>query len=154
MTVLLEAKGLRSGYGKVPILHGIDLAINDGEIVGVLGHNGMGKSTLLKTLMGIVPANSGSILYSGIDLTSETVAERARLGLGYVPQGRGIFPNLSVLDNIRMGFAAHGLNEEESIRQTLSEFPRLERLLEREGGGSVRRRTATSCHRAVFGFGA
>ena len=134
MSALLEVKGLRSGYGKVPALHGVDLTVNDGEIVGVLGHNGMGKSTLMKTLMGIVPAKSGSIIYAGLDLTIESVSERSRLGLGYVPQGRGIFPNLSVYDNIRMGFAAHGLDEEEAIRQTLAEFPRLERLMDRDGG--------------------
>jgi amidase len=88
VSALLEVRGLRSGYGRVPVLHGIDVSVEDGEIVGVLGHNGMGKTTLLKSLMGIVPVTEGAIVYSGIDLTRERASERARLGLGYVPQSR------------------------------------------------------------------
>ncbi|MCP5080500.1 MAG: amidase [Alphaproteobacteria bacterium] len=132
--VILEVKGLRSGYGRVPVLHGIDMTVGDGEIVGVLGHNGMGKTTLLKTLIGLVPATGGSIVYEGIDITHEAAHERSQMGVGYVPQGRGIFPGLSVYDNIRMGIAAHHDEEEEAIRAIIDEFPRLERLLDREGG--------------------
>lgn len=134
MSALLEVRGLRAGYGRVPVLHGIDFSVYDGEIVGILGHNGMGKTTLMKTLMGLLPATGGSIVYAGLDLTREKASERARLGLGFVPQGRGIFPNLSVYDNIRMGVVAHALDEEDAVRQILREFPRLERLLERDGG--------------------
>ncbi len=134
MSALLEVKALSAGYGRVPVLHGVDLAVEEGEIVGVLGHNGMGKTTLLKTIMGIVPATGGVVGYAGLDLTRERASERARLGLGYVPQGRGIFPALSVRDNIRMGIAAHGGDEEEAVRRTLAGFPRLEPLLDREGG--------------------
>ena len=134
MSTLLEVKALSAGYGRVPVLHGVDFAVEEGEIVGVLGHNGMGKTTLLKTIMGIVPATGGVIGYAGLDLTRERASERARLGLGYVPQGRGIFPALSVLDNIRMGIAAHGGEEEEAVRRILAGFPRLEPLLDREGG--------------------
>ena len=124
MSALLEVKALSAGYGRVPVLHGVDLAVEEGEIVGVLGHNGMGKTTLLKTIMGIVPATGGVVGYAGLDLTRERASERARLGLGYVPQGRGIFPALSVRDNIRMGIAAHGGDEEEAVRRTLAGFPR------------------------------
>ncbi|MEX2518121.1 MAG: amidase [Paracoccaceae bacterium] len=134
MSALLEVKGLRAGYGKVPILHGIDLHVAEGEILGVLGHNGMGKSTLLKTLMGIVPASGGTMMFDGHDLGRERPSARARLGIGYVPQGRGIFPNLSVRDNLRMGVAAHDVDEEEALERVLADFPRLERLLERDGG--------------------
>ncbi len=134
MTALLDVRGLASGYGRVPVLHGVDFHVDDGEIVGILGHNGMGKTTLLKTVMGIVPASGGIVTYGGLDLTRERVSERAKLGIGYVPQGRGIFPGLSVLDNIRMGIAAHEADEEDAIRRILVEFPRLERLLDREGG--------------------
>ena len=134
MSALLEVKALSAGYGRVPVLHGVDFSVEEGEIVGVLGHNGMGKTTLLKTIMGIVPATGGVIGYAGLDLTRERASERARLGLGYVPQGRGIFPALSVLDNIRMGIAAHGGEEEEAVRRILAGFPRLEPLLDREGG--------------------
>ena len=134
MSALLEVKALSAGYGRVPVLHGVDFTVEEGEIVGVLGHNGMGKTTLLKTIMGIVPATGGVIGYAGLDLTRERASERARLGLGYVPQGRGIFPNLTVHDNIRMGIAAHGGEEEEAVRRILAGFPRLEPLLDREGG--------------------
>lgn len=134
MSALLDVRGLTSGYGRVPVLHGIDFHVDDGEIVGILGHNGMGKTTLLKTVMGILPATGGMVTYGGLDLTAEKVSERARLGVGYVPQGRGIFPSLSVLDNIRMGIAAHDADEEDAICRILVEFPRLERLLDRDGG--------------------
>ena len=134
MSALLEVKGLTSGYGRVPILQGIDFSVSDGEIVGILGHNGMGKTTLLKTLMGIIPATGGIVTFAGMDLMRERTSERAKLGVGYVPQGRGIFPTLSVYDNIRMGIAAHDVDEEDAIRRIMVEFPRLERLLDREGG--------------------
>ncbi|MEM9061435.1 MAG: amidase [Pseudomonadota bacterium] len=134
MSALLEVRGLTSGYGRVPVLHGIDFSVQDGEIIGILGHNGMGKTTLLKTVMGLVPATGGVMTFAGLDLAGERTSERAKLGIGYVPQGRGIFPNLSVFDNIRMGIAAHEADEEDAVRRILQEFPRLERLLEREGG--------------------
>ena len=134
MSVLLEVKALRAGYGRVPVLHGVDFEVEEGEIVGVLGHNGMGKTTLLKTIMGIVPAAGGVIGYAGVDLTRERASERARRGIGYVPQGRGIFPNLSVRDNIRMGLAAHHDDEEQAVRRVLVEFPLLEPLMDRDGG--------------------
>ena len=114
MSVLLEVKALRAGYGRVPVLHGVDFEVAEGEIVGVLGHNGMGKTTLLKAIMGIVPAAGGVIGYAGLDLTRARASERARNGIGYVPQGRGIFPNLSVRDNIRMGIAAHHDDDEDT----------------------------------------
>jgi len=131
---LLEVKNLRAGYGRVPVLHGVDLSVEAGEILGVLGHNGMGKSTLLKTLMGIVPSTGGDMRYDGHDLARMRSSERAQFGIGYVPQGRGIFPNLTVRDNLRMGVAAHEMNEDDAIEQVLRDFPRLERLLDRDGG--------------------
>lgn len=134
MSALLEVRGLRAGYGKVPILHGIDLDVAEGEILGVLGHNGVGKTTLLKTLMGIVPATGGTMRFDGEDLSRLSPSARAQIGLGYVPQGRGIFPVLTVRDNLRMGVAAQEMDEEEAISRILGDFPRLERLLDREGG--------------------
>ena len=77
---ILQVQALRAGYGRVPILHGIDLAVHDGEIVGILGHNGMGKTTLLKTLIGLVPATGGSIHFEGVDITHEPAHERSRQG--------------------------------------------------------------------------
>jgi amidase len=131
---VLEVKALRAGYGRVPVLHGIDLSVADGEIVGVLGHNGMGKTTLLKALIGLVPATAGSVHFEGIDITREPPHERSQLGIGYVPQGRGIFPMLSVYDNLRMGIASHDTDEGEAVDRILQEFPRLARLLDRSGG--------------------
>lgn len=133
MSVLLKVSGLRAGYGRVPVLHGVDLHVDEGEILGVLGHNGMGKSTLLKTLMGIVPASGGAMVYDGQDLVGLRSSGRARLGIGYVPQGRGIFPNLTVRDNLRMGVAAHDMDEDAAIDRVLADFPRLVRLLDRDG---------------------
>ena len=93
---VLEVIGLSGGYGKVPILHDIGLDIAENEIVGILGHNGMGKSTLLKTLMGFLPASTGVVRFGETEITRMAPFERAGLGIGYVPQGRGIFPQLSV----------------------------------------------------------
>ena len=134
MSVLLEFRGLHAGYGRVPVLRGVDFEVKEGEIVGVLGPNGMGKTTLLKTIIGIVAASAGSIEYAGLDLGREGASARAKLGIGYVPQGRGIFPRLSVHDNLRMGIAAHGTEEEAALRRVLAGFPRLEPLLARDGG--------------------
>ncbi len=134
MSALLKVHALQAGYGRVPVLHGINLEVAEGEILGVLGHNGMGKSTLLKTLMGIVPATGGQVIFDGHDLTLAKSSGRARDGIGYVPQGRGIFPNLTVRDNLRMGVAAHDVDETDAIDRVLTHFPRLERLLDRDGG--------------------
>lgn len=134
MTALLEIADLRAGYGPVPILHGVTLSIAQGEVVGLLGHNGMGKSTLLRTVMGFLPATGGAIRFDGEDITAVAPYRRARLGLGYVPQGRGIFPGLSARDNLRFAWSGSGANEDEAIIATLRDFPRLEPLLERQAG--------------------
>jgi urea transport system ATP-binding protein len=130
--MLLRAHGLSARYGRIPILNGIDLAVAAGEFVGVLGHNGMGKTTLLKTLMGFVPARRGRIVFDDVDVTREPPYARARRGLGYVPQGREIFAGLSVRDNLRMGFAGRGAAER--LDAILETFPRLIPLLNRRGG--------------------
>jgi branched-chain amino acid transport system ATP-binding protein len=130
--VSLTVTDLHARYGRIPILNGIDLEVGAGEFVGVLGHNGMGKTTLLKTLMGFVPAQRGRIAFEDADITHEPPYARARRGLGYVPQGREIFPGLSVRDNLRMGFAGRGADER--IDAILATFPRLAPLLDRRGG--------------------
>ena len=132
--VSLEARGLSGGYGRVPILHGIDLEVGEGEVVGILGHNGMGKSTLLKTLMGFLPAHAGSVHHYGTDITRLAANERARLGIGYVPQGRGIFPRLSVRENLHFARPDHDAGDEgAALAALLVDFPRLEPLLDRKG---------------------
>ena len=130
--MLLRATDLSARYGRIPVLNGIQLQVAAGEFVGVLGHNGMGKTTLLRTLMGFVPAYRGQITFDEADVTREPPYARARRGLGYVPQGREIFPGLSVRDNLRMGFAGRGA--EERIDVILQTFPRLTPLLGRRGG--------------------
>ena len=128
---MLEVDGLGAGYGRIPILNGIGFSIARGEIVGVLGHNGMGKTTLLRTLMGEIRATGGSILFEGEDITRLPMHRRARLGIGYVPQGRDIYPQLSVMDNLRMGEIVRG--GQSAVPELLDYFPVLQGLLERPG---------------------
>ena len=131
---MLQAEALRSGYGRIPILAGISFTVAQGEFVGILGHNGMGKSTLLKTLMGYLPATGGRVMFEGRDITRLAPTARARLGIGYVPQGREIFPSLSVMENLRMGCLLSRKDERGTIEAVLEMFPRLRRLLDRTGG--------------------
>lgn len=131
---MLRINDLRAAYGRIPILHGISFDVKDREFVGILGHNGMGKTTLLKALIGLLRATGGRVEFDGKEITREPAFRRNRLGMGYVPQGREIFPNLTVLDNLRIGFAMHKVNEAEIIETTLDEFPRLKPLLDRVGG--------------------
>jgi branched-chain amino acid transport system ATP-binding protein len=100
---LLDIKGLRAGYGGKPVLQGIDLSVSKGEIVAVIGRNGVGKSTLMKTLIGLVESMAGTIRFGSTELTGLTPFRRARLGIGYVPQGRDVFPRMSVKENLQVG---------------------------------------------------
>src|SRR4051794_34432524 len=129
----LTVNRLRSGYGRIPILAGVTLSVGDGEIVGILGHNGMGKTALLRTLMGYLPATDGSVHFGGNDITRLSPTARARLGIGYVPQGREIFASLTVAENLRMG-SLRQPNSQRIIEAILADFPRLTRLLDRAGG--------------------
>jgi branched-chain amino acid transport system ATP-binding protein len=131
---MLSVADLTSAYGRIQVLHGISFAVAEREFVGILGHNGMGKTTLLKALIGQVPVSAGSIRFAGTDITREPSYRRARAGIGYVPQGRAIFPSLTVRDNLRMGFVENGIDAEESVvNDILARFPRLDPLLDRMG---------------------
>lgn len=132
--MMLNVQGLCTGYGRIPILNGVNFAVKVGEFIGILGHNGMGKTTLLKALMGYLPATAGTVRFDGHDVTTAEPYQRARLGLGYVPQGREIFPGLTVYDNLRMGCTKETGGEQETIEEVLEEFPRLKPLLDRSGG--------------------
>ena len=130
---MLAVEGLKAAYGRIPILHGIDLNVAKGEFVGILGHNGMGKTTFLKTLIGLLRPTAGSIELNGQNITRMPAYKRNLNGMGYVPQGRDIFPNLSVLDNLRIAMAMHKVAEEQVLEEVLETFPRLKPLLERSG---------------------
>ena len=133
--VLLEVHDLRSGYGRIPVLHGVSLQVLEGEALGIVGHNGMGKTTLLKTIVGLLPAVGGRIVLDGTDVTREPAHLRSRRGLAYVPQGRGILPGLSTLDNLRLAWTGDSREtEQEAVDRCLSLFPRLTPLLDRRGG--------------------
>jgi branched-chain amino acid transport system ATP-binding protein len=132
--MMLDVQGLKAAYGRIPILNGVSFAVREGEFVGILGHNGMGKTTLLKALMGFLPATGGRVHFADGDITAAEPYRRSRLGLGYVPQGREIFPALTVYDNLRMGCTKEAGGEQATIAKVLEEFPRLTRLLDRAGG--------------------
>jgi urea transport system ATP-binding protein len=131
---MLAVTDLTATYGRIQILNGISFAVAAREFVGILGHNGMGKTTLLRTLIGAVRATGGQVQFEDQPMTGLPAYQRARLGIGYVPQGREIFPTLSVLENLRMATAAFGAADAEVIDPVLEDFPRLKALLDRPGG--------------------
>lgn len=102
---LLRIRGLRGGYGGKPVLQGVTLDVRPGEITAVIGRNGVGKSTLMRSIIGLLPPSSGSISFRDRELARMPTHERARLGLGYVPQGRDVFPRLSVEENLKVGLS-------------------------------------------------
>ena len=128
---MMTVEDLRSGYGRIGVLDGVSLHVGAGECVGILGHNGMGKSTLMRAIMGLLPAWTGRITFDGASIERMPAHRRARAGIALVPQGRMIFPGLSVRDNLRFGAAAKSLDD---IDDALAEFPELRRLLDRPGG--------------------
>jgi amidase len=133
--VVLDLHGLRAGYGDVPVLHGISLRLHEGEALGVVGHNGMGKTTLLKAIMGLLPADGGRIEIAGVDMTNLPAHARSRHGVGYVAQGRGILPGLTALENLRLAWSADsGETEAEAVDRVVAMFPLLQALLDRRGG--------------------
>lgn len=133
--VVLEMAEIRAGYGELPVLHGASLELHEGEAVGIVGHNGSGKTTFLKTIVGHLPVKGGRIVIDGNDVTRTPAHQRARLGIGYVPQGRGILPGLTALENLRIAWSATtGETEQQSLDRILTSFPRLTAILDRKGG--------------------
>nr|WP_186329956.1 ABC transporter ATP-binding protein [Variovorax boronicumulans] len=126
MMALLQVQGLQAGYGTSRVLHGIDLAVGDGRIVTLLGKNGMGKTTTLKSIMGLLPKQAGSVQFAGRDTTRMAAFEAARLGLGWVPEGRQVFPTLTVQENLVATAAnRHGAAEPFTLHRVYDFFPRL-----------------------------
>ena len=119
----LEVEGVTANYGRIPILNGVHFAARAGEVLGIIGYNGMGKTTLMKTLIGLVPSSGGTIRFEGRDITREPTFFRARIGIGYVPQGREVFPRLNVRDNLRMGSSTAGARRDQVVHEVLAEFP-------------------------------
>jgi branched-chain amino acid transport system ATP-binding protein len=132
---LLHVLGLRAGYGEVEILRGIDLVVNEGDMVAVLGSNGAGKSTLNLAISGIVPARAGSIEFNGRSINNASPAEIVAAGLVHVPEGRRIFPNMSVADNLALGSYRRATAQREVNRERVfSIFPRLRERADQRAG--------------------
>jgi branched-chain amino acid transport system ATP-binding protein len=129
----LEISNLNAGYGGTPILRNVSFSVDDGEIVGIIGRNGVGKTTLLKSIMGLLDPESGSIQYNGEELTGKTADEHARRSVGYVPQGRDVFPNLTVTENLLVGETVGG-DEQTRYEQVYDYFPILEERAGQDAG--------------------
>jgi branched-chain amino acid transport system ATP-binding protein len=127
--MLLEVKDLNTYYGASHVLQGISLRIDQGEIVALLGRNGMGKSTTLKSVMGLVKPKSGEVIFRGEDIAGYPPYKVARAGIGYVPEERRIFPNLSVLENLSMGVKAGKAGKDNgwSLDRIFEHFPLLKK---------------------------
>ncbi len=125
MTAILETRALVSGYGKKRAVHGVDLALNTGEILLVLGHNGAGKTTLMSTIFGLIRPMEGQVLLEGADISGRTPAANVADGIAYVPQGHGIFKTLTVRDNLELGAFSEtdAARTRERLEQVFSLFP-------------------------------
>jgi urea ABC transporter ATP-binding protein UrtE len=132
--VVLSTLKLRSGYGGKPVLQGIDMDVREGEIVAVIGRNGVGKSTLMRTLIGLLPPTEGSIVFNGEDVSAMVAHRRARLGIGYVPQGRDVFPRMSIEENLRVGEMIGGKTGSEDYERVYATFPILAERRNQQAG--------------------
>jgi branched-chain amino acid transport system ATP-binding protein len=131
---LLDAHGVHAWYGASHVLHGVDITIGRGQTVGLLGRNGMGKSTLIRTLLGHVTQREGRIVIDGHDMSRARPHEVARLGVAYVPEGRGVFPNLTVRENLVMAARpGSGGRADWTLERVLQTFPRLAERLKHLG---------------------
>ena len=132
---MLAVENLHSGYGRIQALHGIDVQVGQGEIVTLIGANGAGKTTLLMTICGKPRATSGRVLLDGQDITHLPMHKIARLGLAHSPEGRRIFPRMTVLENLQMGaVVADPRHYADDLERVLSLFPRLQERLTQRGG--------------------
>lgn len=130
---MLDVKDIHAGYGQVKVLNGVSLSVAAGEILCVMGRNGAGKTTLMKTIMGIVPTVSGDILLDGNSLTKLAGHQIPKSGIGYIPQGRRLFPELSVDENIEMGLMTRDVSSD-TKEWVLDLFPRLRERLDQSAG--------------------
>src|SRR6476660_2439506 len=134
---LVSVQGIHTYYGKSHILHGVSLDVGPGEVVGLLGRNGVGKSTTLKSIMGLVNPSEGTITFHGQSITREPPHKIARIGIGYVPEDRRIFKLLTVMENLRTGLDRDGVTEEKKkqlLDKAFTYFPRLGERRAQAGG--------------------
>lgn len=131
---MLAIKSLNQFYGGSHILWNVDLTVPAGSRMCLMGRNGMGKTTLLKCIMGLQPVESGAIAFEGADLLKCPAEQRARIGIGYVPQGREIFPQLTVEENLRVGLGVRGNGGRRIPDRVFALFPALAQMLKRRGG--------------------
>ncbi len=131
---MLTIKSLNQFYGGSHILWDVDMTVPTGSCTCLMGRNGMGKTTLLRCIMGLLPTVSGELLYDGTDLRKVAADRRAKLGVGYVPQGREIFAQLTVEENLRIGLSASRSKPKEIPEQIFTMFPVLKKMLRRRGG--------------------
>jgi branched-chain amino acid transport system ATP-binding protein len=130
---MLEIRNLDTGYGETQIIHSLDLAVGEGRLLAVLGRNGAGKTTVLKAIMGLLPATRGSIAFRGKEITRRTCYDIARSGIAYVPETRDIFPSLTVAENLALAARLRPVGERRwTMERVLAFFPR---LAERLGSG-------------------
>ena len=135
MTALLAVEGLKAGYGRVEVLRGVDLQVNAGEIVALLGSNGAGKSTLNNTVCGLVRASAGRVMFDGAALTNRPSRQVVQAGLIQVPEGRRIFPNLTVRENLELGaFTRARERRSSNLDKVCTIFPRLKERLTQLAG--------------------
>jgi len=131
---MLLIQGLSVGYGDSQILWDVHLHVPEGQVVCLMGRNGMGKTTLLKSAMGLLSPQAGTITFDGQDITRMRPEQRSRRGMGYVPQGREIFPQLTVRENLTLGLLAKNGRRDHALDQALQVFPALSEVLNRKGG--------------------
>ncbi|MGH6944546.1 MAG: ABC transporter ATP-binding protein, partial [Geminicoccaceae bacterium] len=132
--MILEVERVSAGYGPIVVLREISLQVAPGEILGLLGRNGMGKTTLIRCLSGLIRPDAGRIVLDGNDITALAAHERARQGITTVVQGRGMFPRLSVRESLEMGRIASGRARRSRIDEVLDYFPRLKERLGQSAG--------------------
>ncbi|WP_411847395.1 urea ABC transporter ATP-binding subunit UrtE [Roseibacillus persicicus] len=130
----LTLEGVQVSYDESLILRGVDISAPKNSVVSLLGRNGVGKTTALKSIMGIVPLTAGEITFEGNSLTGKNTEKRSRAGIGYVPQGRDIFPNLSVWENLKVSISVHGQAARDRLDEVYELFPVLAEMKERKGG--------------------
>ncbi|WP_420134987.1 ABC transporter ATP-binding protein [Rhodopseudomonas sp.] len=131
---ILDVSGLWAGYGATPILQGVDMTVYRGEIVGVIGRNGVGKSTLMRCIIGLLDSWRGSISFQGRDITPLQADARARAGFGYIPQGRDVFPQMTVEENLQVGELIGGPKGKKLPELVYEYFPRLKERRKQAAG--------------------